>query len=96
MAKRAIRRHHRERLKKVRRRYWNAGFHGAYGTHPVHYPDADVLAKVVRTAKRCSCYMCGNQRWYWGKPMHDIRWDHRTGFETKHPQPITLDVLYDE
>lgn len=50
--KRAVRRHHRERLKKVRQFYWGRDLRG----------DARVIGVLVNTAAICSCWMCRNER----------------------------------
>lgn len=50
--KRAIRRHHRERLKKKRKCYYN----GWAGISPSN------IGKMVNTPKTCSCSGCGNPR----------------------------------
>lgn len=51
ISKRALRRHHRERLGKARKSYW------AYNEHKP--------ARVINTPCCCSCWMCGNPR-KWG------------------------------
>lgn len=49
--KRAIRRHHRERLKKTRKGHW-----GEFDKTP------RVLGILVNTSAICSCWTCRNQR----------------------------------
>jgi hypothetical protein len=60
---RSLRRHHMERLKANRKRYWGRGGQGA----PDSMSEKD-LGMVVHTAALCSCFMCGNARKYFGKP----------------------------
>lgn len=64
---RAVRRHHMKRLKTKRGRYNNtaASWDG----------DATVanIGKVYHTPCRCSCWMCGHQRFYHGLNMQEIR-----------------------
>ncbi len=55
--KRALRRHHYQRLKRKRRAYY-----GGYGRHR-----DDVQGILVGTATLCSCSMCGNPRKYFGE-----------------------------
>jgi hypothetical protein len=50
--KRAERRHHRERLKKVRRFYWGQDLKD----------DPRRLSMLVATPALCSCWMCCNER----------------------------------
>ena len=52
--KRVLRRHHVARLKVARCFYW--------GRDIRH--DFKSLGKVVDTPTPCSCWMCGNARWY--------------------------------
>lgn len=52
---RALRRHHRERLKKTRAKYW------AYPRGDDPMPPR-ILGKVVSTPHPCSCWMCCNER----------------------------------
>lgn len=49
--KRAVRRHHRERLKKVRKGHW-----GYFDKTPRQ------LGILVNTSAVCSCWMCRNER----------------------------------
>ncbi len=52
-SKRAIRRHHYQRLKKKRQHYWG------------NVLNEDDLGFVVSSPHPCSCYMCGNPRkWF--------------------------------
>ncbi|WP_156901910.1 hypothetical protein [Azohydromonas australica] len=57
--RRAVRRHHVERIKKARRSYWGMG------TRAENPPDSRRLGIVASTAAPCSCAMCGNPRRYW-------------------------------
>lgn len=50
--KRAIRRHHRERLQKARRYYWGQDLMN----------DRRRLGMLVSTAALCSCWRCCNER----------------------------------
>jgi hypothetical protein len=50
--KRAVRRHHRERLKRARRFYWGMDLRG----------DERRIGLLVNTAAICSCWMCCNAR----------------------------------
>ena len=61
---RAIRRHHRARLKKNRKNYWGYGNQGwrSYCEHGIIEMPPEVASSVTRTPTPCSCYMCGNQR----------------------------------
>ena len=60
--KRAIRRHHRERLMKKRLTYWAAsdGFE-------VRIPDPERAIRLVTTPCACSCPMCSNPRRHTGE-----------------------------
>ncbi len=56
--KRALRRHHRDRLLQKRKHYWS--YNNAYNdTLNVEIPHS-----VINTPTPCSCYMCGNPRKY--------------------------------
>lgn len=55
---RALRRHHRERLKQARR-YWRWGREDL-AVHPVQW------GKALKTPAICSCPMCGNPRKWFG------------------------------
>ncbi len=58
--KRAIRRHHRKRLKKNRRYHW--------GRDLINEPK--ILAVAVNTPCSCSCAGCGNPRRHsWENPL---------------------------
>ena len=50
--KRAIRRHHRERLKHKRRYHWCRDL--------INEPE--ILARAINTPTPCSCWMCCNTR----------------------------------
>lgn len=52
MQSRAIRRHHRERLKKVRRFHWGRDLS----------KEPKILAMAIDTPTTCSCYGCRNPR----------------------------------
>ena len=54
--KRALRRHHVNRLKQKRRIHWGRVLH-----------TDEELGKAVGTPKPCSCFMCGNPRKYYGE-----------------------------
>lgn len=56
MSSRAIRRHHANRLKHKRQRYWEAGYGYFSGFKPV--TDPRVLGKLVHTTRQCACWMC--------------------------------------
>lgn len=55
--KRAIRRHHYDRLKKTRKNYWGR----TWNNHPM---DEGQLGVVANTPTPCSCFGCGNPRKY--------------------------------
>jgi hypothetical protein len=55
MSGRSDRRHHIERLKKKRRKYWSWG----------ENKSDRAIGMLVHTPKTCSCHMCGNPRKYW-------------------------------
>lgn len=57
---RALRRHHLQRLKHVRKFYWGYGRH--YGTEGLSQMDARQLGKVVQNPQMCSCACCCNNR----------------------------------
>lgn len=52
--KRAIRRHHRWRLKKNRKNYYGGNYEGRE-------------SKLIDTPTPCSCPMCGNPRRWWNE-----------------------------
>lgn len=56
-SRRALRRHHRDRLKKARAHYWG-------GPHPEFGPtwEARRQGLLVQTPKPCACSMCANPR----------------------------------
>jgi len=62
-SKRAVRRHHVQRLKHRRRHYWGYGSpsHGYLSSCPTEM-DGTQLGKVVHTPHPCSCPSCGNPR----------------------------------
>ncbi len=51
--KRALRRHHRNRLKRKRKYYWGGTIEENAKSH-----------LLIDTPKACSCFMCGNPRKY--------------------------------
>ena len=53
--KRALRRHHRERLKNKRKHHWGRNL------------TDEERAGAVDTPTPCSCYMCGNPRRYFNE-----------------------------
>lgn len=59
MKKRALRRFHRERLKKRRRYYWG---------RDLSKEDPNIIGVAVNTPTVCSCHMCGNARKYYKEP----------------------------
>jgi len=60
---RALRRHHRERLKKNRRFHWGRDLKD----------EKKALSIAVDTPKPCSCLMCGNARRHSGNTMQERR-----------------------
>jgi hypothetical protein len=65
---RALRRHHRARLKKARQFYWGNGFAGGRQWTPRS------LGMVVHTPQMCSCLGCGNlRRWMGERTMQERR-----------------------
>lgn len=89
MAKSAENRHHWFRLRETRKHYlWNWAF---YPTHS-ESRTAEILNKLARTPKSCSCHACARNRHKQGyKAMHDVRWDWKTGFELRHKQKFFLE-----
>jgi hypothetical protein len=70
---RAIRRHHRCRLRHNRRFHWGRDLAEA-GENPRS------RGKVIDTPTPCSCWMCGNPRRYFGeKTMQELRQDEADG-----------------
>lgn len=53
---RALRRHHKNRLKNSRRNYWSVTI------DLIDLKSEKYISQVTRTPKPCSCYMCGNAR----------------------------------
>jgi hypothetical protein len=53
--KRAIRRHHYQRLKRKRKNYWYRNLSDRH------------LGIVVNTPRVCSCPLCGNPRRHWNE-----------------------------
>lgn len=65
---RALRRHHRARLKKSRQFYWGNGYNGGRDWTPRS------LGMVVHTPQMCSCLGCGNSRkWLGERTMQEQR-----------------------
>lgn len=60
MAKTALRRHHTQRLKHLRKNYWGRRFSF------VEPLDEKGLNIVARTPKPCNCWMCKNPRKVFG------------------------------
>lgn len=73
---RALRRHHRERLKATRRFYWARGAG----------PRSDkTLGMALSTPAPCSCTLCGNPRRHFGETtLQELRADEalRRDFES--------------
>lgn len=72
MNSRAIRRHHRERLKNNRHFHWGRDLR----------EEPKYLGKVVNTPTGCSCPMCGNERhneWAKGcrETIQERRWKQK-------------------
>jgi len=59
---RALRRHHRERLKIKRNHYWGRDLRN----------DPKILAKTVNTPTPCSCWMCCNRRSIEGDTLQEL------------------------
>lgn len=75
---RAIRRHHRERLKRKRRYFW--------GHSRDLWEEPRYLGMAVSTPKVCTCWMCGNpRRWHDELTMQERRSNDglRYGIETE-------------
>lgn len=62
MKNRALRRHHVGRLKKKRSKYFNV-----CSGSPV------AIGICYHTPCLCSCWMCGNNREFCGRPMQEVR-----------------------
>lgn len=66
---RAQRRHHAARLKQKRSKY-----NGCFS------PDSGkAVGKVYKTPKLCSCWMCGNHRYWSGKTISELRAEQDVG-----------------
>jgi len=74
---RAQRRHDRERLKKKRSTYWDYTW----------YLENNSLGIMLNTPARCSCYMCGNPRRYFGEV---------TMQEKKYKEGATIDQIIEK
>lgn len=61
--KRSIRRHHVERLKKVRKSYLRFNW---------WLNQEKRLGILAKTPAACSCPMCGNERRFFGKTLREI------------------------
>lgn len=61
--RRAIRRHHANRLKRKRSKYHNIG----------DEPSKKGIGKCYQTPCLCSCWMCGNQRRVYGAGIKELR-----------------------
>ena len=61
----AMRRHHRERIKRARRHYW--------GRDRALTPGQ--LGIVVDTPHPCSCLLCANRRKHIGETIQELRTD---------------------
>ncbi|MBC8427270.1 MAG: hypothetical protein H8D97_00070 [Proteobacteria bacterium] len=70
MSKRAIRRHHKERLKRTRRNYWAMDWNRKYNQLEV---ENKLIGIVINTPHPCSKMCCGNQRQYEGSPIRELR-----------------------
>lgn len=69
MSKRAIRIHHRERLKNNRKNYWGGDLTDRK------------IGILINTPKICSCWMCGNARNIYGKSLKEISMNQKELFE---------------
>lgn len=78
---RAVRRHHRARLKAKRKSYW--------GGNAASTPTAQ--GAVTRTPQVCSCVGCGNPRWIWGRSISELRMYQDLGDETDEPTNASPD-----
>jgi hypothetical protein len=97
MAKSALRRHHWQRVKHNRKRYWMWGFTYRYSGYLERVHDPERLNKLARTPCPCSCPGCANNRHTLGhKSMHDVRWDSKTGFEMRHKQRVYLEDFQED
>lgn len=71
--KRALRRHHYNRLKVKRRFYWSGDWKAL---------DERQRGLVVDTPCPCSCWMCGNPRRYFGElTIQEKRHDESASYE---------------
>lgn len=74
--KRALRRHHLERLKWARRWYHGLDL----------WQNAKWIGRAIHTPQSCSCWACGNQRKWFGRTLQEVRGlryidDYRRGLE---------------
>ena len=81
MFSRAIRRHHRDRLRKVRVKHFRFRLRPA---------DHETISRLIDTPKGCSCYGCGNARHAFGRDICTMQerrafqceeWDIEDGFD---------------
>lgn len=67
---RALRRHHRARLKKARKNYWSANIGMGEYRRPL---SPRLLGMVLATPHPCSWHCCGNRRLSEGPTMQERR-----------------------
>lgn len=72
---RALKLHHRDRIKRNRRFHWGRDLRG----------DDKALSKAVNTPHPCSCPMCGNGR---GPTRQQSKFDLRTKEDESAPVPF--------
>jgi hypothetical protein len=71
----SLRRHHRARLIRKRRDYWNTAV------------EHKTLGKLDKTPTPCSCHMCGNPRRHTGRPtLQEIRANTDTLEQSADPE----------
>jgi hypothetical protein len=68
---RALKFHHRDRLKRNRRFYLGIDM----------LSESKYLSMVVNTPAPCSCPMCGNNRRYEGKSINEKRFDEFSKYQ---------------
>lgn len=66
---RALRRHHRARLKKARKLYWGRGLRAEFGSDWT----PRTFGMVLKTPCLCSCPMCGHYRATEGRTIQERR-----------------------
>jgi len=75
---RALRRHHRERIKRKRLRQ----FHIMFEDRIANLYSKEII-KMLNTAVPCSCWMCGNPRKYWKeKSRQEIQFERLEKLES--------------